>query len=136
MRSNQRLAALLPAAMRMASLQQDVARVLPALAQACSVVSFEGGVLTLGAPNAAVVTRLKQQAGSLAAKLQQRGWGVEQVKLKVLVTQPPPPQYEPRKLAIPETGVKAFEELGQALDRTAANAPLIAALERLAARRR
>jgi hypothetical protein len=130
------MAALLPAAMRMASLQQDVAAALPAVAAACAVISCEEGLLVLAVPNAAVATRLKQQVQGLVAKLQQRGWQVQTVRLKVQVTQPPAPEYVVRQLSMPDTAVDAFAELGETLERTPANAPLIAALERLAARRR
>lgn len=136
LRANDRMAALLPAAMRMGRLQQDVAQALPAVAASCGVISFEAGVLVLAVPNAAVATRLKQQLNSLTAALQKRGWQVESIKLKVQVTQPPPPEYEKRVLRIPEVGVQAFEDLSKTLEPTAGNASLIAALERLAARRR
>ncbi|TFW18453.1 DUF721 domain-containing protein [Massilia arenosa] len=136
LRANDRMAALLPAAMRMGRLQQDVAAALPSVAAACAVLSCEGGVLVLAVPNAAVATRLKQQIQGLTAKLQTRGWDVQSIRLKVQVVQPPAPDYVPRQLSLPPNAVDAFEDLGKSLDRTPANAPLIAALERLAARRR
>lgn len=136
LRGHDRLAALLPAAQRMASLQQDVAAALPSYATACAVLSFEAGVLVLALPNAALATRVKQQLGGLTGRLQQRGWQVDSIRLKVQVTQPPAPQHEPRQLELPKIAVDAFAELGQTLENTPANAALKAALARLAARRR
>lgn len=125
----------MPAAMRMASLQEDVAKALPLVAGSCSVLSFEEGVLVLGSPNAAVAARLKQQLPKLTAALQQRGWQVASIRIKVQVTQPLAPQYEVRQLSMPDSAAAAFRELGNALPKTASNASLIAALDRLAARR-
>jgi hypothetical protein len=136
LRGNDRLAALLPTAMRMASLQQDLAAALPAMAAPCGILSFEAGTLVLAVPNAAIATRLKMQLGGLTSRLRQRGWQVEHVRLKVQVVQPPAPQHMARELALPKSAVDAFAELGQALEDTATNAPLKAALARLAARRR
>lgn len=125
----------MPTAMRMASLQEDVAKTLPLIAGSCGVLSFEEGVLVLGAPNAAVAARLKQQVPTLMAALQKHGWQVNSIRLKVQVTQPIAPQYVPRQLSMPDSAVDAFKELGQSLEQSQGNAPLIAALNRLAARR-
>lgn len=125
----------MPAATRMASLQSDVARTLPLIAGSCGVLSFEEGVLVLGAPNAAVAARLKQQVPTLTAALQKHGWQVHSIRLKVQVTQPIEPRYVPRQLSMPDSAVDAFKQLGQELEQSGANADLVAALNRLAARR-
>jgi hypothetical protein len=125
----------MPAATRMASLQSDVAKALPLIAGSCGVMSFEEGVLVLGAPNAAVAARLKQQVPTLTAALQKRGWTVNSIRLKVQVTQPIAPQYVPRQLSMPDSAVDAFKQLGQDLEQSGANKDLVAALNRLAARR-
>ena len=119
----------------MASLQSDVARTLPLIAGSCGVMSFEDGVLVLGAPNAAVAARLKQQVPTLTAALQKHGWQVQSIRLKVQVTQPIEPRYVPRQLSMPDSAVDAFKQLGQDLEQSGANADLVAALNRLAARR-
>ena len=125
----------MPAATRMASLQSDVAKTLPLIAGSCGVMSFEDGVLVLGAPNAAVAARLKQQVPTLTAALQKHGWQVQSIRLKVQVTQPIEPRYVPRQLSMPDSAVDAFKQLGQDLEQSGANADLVAALNRLAARR-
>lgn len=135
LRANDRLASLMPAAARMASLQEDVAKALPLIAGSCGVLSFEDGVLVLGAPNAAVAARLKQQVPTLTAALQKRGWQVGSIRLKVQVTQPIAPQYVPRQLSMPDSAVDAFRELGKTLEEQSGQTPLVAALQRLAARR-
>jgi hypothetical protein len=136
LRANDRMASLLPTAMRMASLQSDCAAVLPSMFTNCDVLSFQDAVLILAVPSSAVAARLKQQLPKLQASLQQRGWQVETMRLKVQVTRAMPTQVEMRTLALPPTAVDAFEELGDALPATSQNEQLIAAIKSLAAKRR
>jgi hypothetical protein len=136
LRANDRMASLLPAALRMADLQRDVGQALPAIANNCDVLSFQEGVLTLAVPSSAVAARLKQQLPKLQSTLLARGWQVTSTRLKVQVTRALPPQVETRVLELPPTAVDAFEELGDALPDTPQNAALVAAIKRLAAKRR
>lgn len=136
LRSNERMARLLPAAMRMADLQRDVGMTLPALAGNCDVLSFQEGVLTLAVPSSAVAARLKQQLPKLQGSLLARGWQVNSLRLKVQVMRAMPEQVQMRTLELPEKAVAAFEELGETLPDTPQNAALVAAVKRLAERRR
>ncbi|KQQ91786.1 DciA family protein [Massilia sp. Leaf139] len=136
LRSNERMASLLPAAMRMADLQRDVGMALPAIAGNCDVLSFQEGVLTLAVPSSAVAARLKQQLPKLQSTLLARGWQVNATRLKVQVTRAMPQRVETRVLELPPTAVDAFEELGESLPDTPQNAALVAAVKRLAAKRR
>jgi arsenate reductase-like glutaredoxin family protein len=136
LRANDRMAALLPTAMRMGRLQNDCAAILPAMFANCDVLSFQDGVLVLAVPSSAVAARLKQQLPKLQAALQQRGWQVQTTRLKVQVTRAMPQQVEMRTLELPPTAVDAFEELGETLADTKQNATLIAAIKSLAAKRR
>lgn len=136
LRSNERMARLLPAAMRMADLQRDVGTALPAMAGNCDVLSFQEGVLVLAVPSSAVAARLKQGLPKLQSSLLARGWQVNSLRLKVQVMRAMPEQVQMRTLELPETAVTAFEELGDALPDTPQNAALVAAVKRLAERRR
>ena len=136
LRQNDRMASLLPAALRMADLQRDVGQALPAIANNCDVLSFQEGVLTLAVPSSAVAARLKQQLPKLQGTLLARGWQVTSTRLKVQVTRAMPQQVETRVLELPPTAVDAFEELGESLPDTPQNAALVAAIKRLAAKRR
>lgn len=136
LRKNDRMASLMPAAMRMASLQRDCANALPPMFAQCDVMAFEQGQLLLAAPSSAVAARLKQQLPKLQADLLKRGWQVDAIKLKVQVTRAAGPVVEIRKLSMPDTAVSAFEELGDALEATPQNEKLIAAIKAMAARRR
>ena len=136
LRSNERMASLLPTALRMADLQRDVGVALPAIAGNCDVLSFQDGLLVLAVPSSAVAARLKQGLPKLQSTLLARGWHITTLRLKVQVTRAMPPQVETRVLELPPTAVDAFEELGESLPDTPQNAALVAAIKRLAAKRR
>lgn len=136
LRANERLAALLPAAMRMGRLQSDCAAALPAMFEHCDVISFSDGALVLAVPSSALAARLKQQLLKVQATLQQRGWQVDSIKLKVQVTRALAPEPLLRKLELPPLAVDAFEQLGESLEQSPQNEKLIAAIRSLAAKRR
>ena len=139
LRANDRMAALLPTAMRMASLQRDCQAALPPMFGNCDVLSFQDGTLVLAVPTSAVAAKLKQQAPKLQATLQKKGWQIDSVKIKIQVGRALPPQQEmlkPSSFELPPTAVQAFEELGDALPESPQNAPLIAAIRRLAEKRK
>lgn len=136
LRANERMASLLPTALRMASLQKDIGASLPPMFGNCDVLSFQDSALVLATPSSAIAAKLKQQAPKLQADLIKRGWQVDSVKLKVQVTRALPATVEMRVLELPEMAVAAFEELGTSLPDTAQNARLIAAIKSMAARRR
>jgi hypothetical protein len=133
---NARMASLLPAAMRMASLQKDCAAALPPMFGTCDVLSFEDTQLVLATPTSAVAAKLKQQLPKLQVALQKRGWQINNIRLKVQVTRSIPAVVHTRQLDFPQTAVAAFEELGNTLPENAQNASLIAAIKAMAARRR
>lgn len=136
LRANDRMASLLPTAMRMASLQKDCAAALPAMFNNCDVLSFEDAQLVLATPSSAVAAKLKQQLPKLQAALRQRGWQINAIRLKVQVTRSIAPVVHTRQLVLPEKALSAFAELGEALPDTPQNATLIAAIRAMAARRR
>ena len=136
LRRNEKMAGLLPTAMRMASLQSDCARELPPMFSNCDVLSFEDAHLVLATPSSAVAAKLKQQLPKLLTALQKRGWQVVEIKLKVQVTRSIAPVVHTRQLVLSTAAKSAFEDLGSALPQTEQNATLIAALKALAARRR
>lgn len=136
LRANERMASLLPTAMRMASLQKDIVAALPPMFGNCDVLSFQDSALVLATPSSAIAAKLKQQAPKLQADLIKRGWQVDSVKLKVQVTRALPTKVEMRVLELPEMALCAFEQLGDALPENAQNARLIAAIKSMAARRR
>ncbi|GAB2867464.1 hypothetical protein GCM10027277_40640 [Pseudoduganella ginsengisoli] len=136
LRRDNRLAALLPAVERMASLQQDCAAVLPAMFSHCEVLAFEQGVLLLSAPNTALAAKLKQQTPKLQEALLKRGWQINNIKLRVQMMKAADIKPEPVSLSLSPAAVEAFDTLSQTLEQNKQNAPLIAALKNMVQKRR
>jgi len=136
LRKDNKLASLLPAVERMAALQKDCAAVLPTMSPHTEILSFEQGQLVLAIPNTALAAKLKQQIPKLQDALSQRGWQVTGVKLKVQMMKPAEIKPEMRVLELPPAAVSAFDALGETLEPSQQNAPLIAALQALVARRK
>jgi hypothetical protein len=129
------LAALMPTVTRMVALQKDCATALPAMFQHCDILACENGQLVLAMPNASLAAKLKQQLPKLQAELNQRGWNIEAIKLKVQVTKSIPPVVHTRPLLLPNKAVSSFAELSETLPASPQNAGLIAALRLLVRRR-
>ena len=128
LRTHDRMAALLPAAERLAELQKDCSAILPALFDACSVMHFEAGQLTLATPNAALAAKLKQQLPKLQEGLLKRGWQVNAIRLKVQARHAIENTRPQKQIALPAQALSALAELKDALEDTTHNAALKAAL--------
>lgn len=128
LRSHDKLAMLLPAVTRMASLQRDCAAALPATFAQCAVLQYEANQLVLSVPNAALATRLKQQLPKLQDELLQRGWQVNAIRLKVQVGKTVAKSTTSSKPTLSTRAVSAFAELDAALEDSARNRELKAAL--------
>jgi hypothetical protein len=137
LRRDNRLAALLPAAQRMADLQRDCAQALPSAFKFCEILACEAGQLVLSTPNAALAAKLKQQLPKLQEQLNGKGWQIHNIRLKVQmmksVSEAP---VERRYFELPPSAVDSFAELSETLEATKQNAELIAALRAMVARRR
>jgi hypothetical protein len=138
LRGSDKLAAMLPAAMRAGNLQKDVRLILPPMYAHCEVLSLQEGTLSLAVPSSAVAAKLKQQVPKLQTSLQKKGWSVDAVRIKIQVGRALPAQDQQKRssLVMPATAVTAFEELGNALPDSKQNAALIAAIRRLAEKRK
>ena len=138
LRSSPGLARLMPGAMRVANLQKDIKNILPPMYAGVDVLALQEGALSLAVPSSAVAAKLKQQLPKLQAGLQKKGWQVEAIRIKIQMGRTVPVREEPKPsaLRLPPTAVDAFEELGETLPETPQNADLIAAIKRLAEKRK
>ncbi|HEY8607243.1 MAG TPA: DciA family protein [Noviherbaspirillum sp.] len=136
LRGNEKMAALLPTVARLAAIQQDCASVLPALFDACSVLSFESGHLVLAAPNAAFAAKLKQQLPKLQDGLLKCGWQVSAIRIKVQVRKISEKTRAAKELVLPQAALHALSSLTQSLEETPRNRELKAALETMLSRHR
>lgn len=121
-------------ARRLLRLQAACDALLPdGLRGACSAGNIKADMLVLLARNGAVATKLKQLAPSLQRQLAEQGFPVASIHVKVQVSPGAPPAPEPTLRTIPPAGKASIEALAASLP---LDAPLRAALERLATRSR
>lgn len=117
--ASQHGASLLATAQRLLALQQSAQQLLPEpLATACRVLKWQEGNLLLGIPSAAHSAKLRQVVPRLVQGLQQQGWQVNEIRVKVQALRDPAGLYPPPKTPGPEvdaTGLAAFAELQAAL---------------------
>ena len=136
LRHNDKLSPLLPTVKRNISLQKECRAVLPAIFDACEVLNLNEDQLVMATPNASIATKLKQQLPKLQAHLQQRGWQINAIKIKVQVKRAVE-KPEPIKQAIlTGSALNAFKDLETHLEATPQNEGLRAALSRLLSRNR
>ncbi|MDE2428325.1 MAG: DUF721 domain-containing protein [Burkholderiales bacterium] len=131
LRSNDKISPLLPMVQRLVSLQKDCLAILPPMFAACEIMQLAEGQLILAAPNAAVATKLKQQCPKLQVSLQERGWQINAIRIKVQVRRVVEKAAPAKQIALPDKALQAFDTLENTLEDTPQNADLRAALARL-----
>ncbi|MDR5732849.1 DUF721 domain-containing protein [Caballeronia sp. LZ025] len=115
---------------QMAALQRDLTALLPDYLAANIEPGFiKDGVLALFAAHNALAARLRHMEPRLLADLQQRGWAVDSLRIRVrpqAVREAAPP----KQARMSAAGASALHELAESL----APSPLQEALARMAAR--
>lgn len=134
--AHDKLGALLPAITRMAQLQQDCAKSLSAMFDACDILQFASGQLVLAVPNPALAAKLKQQLPKLQESLCRLGWQVSAIRLRVQVGRPAPPPPVPRHLTLSPSALPALTALAGQLEDAPRNAALKAAVMAMLQRHR
>ena len=131
LRSDNAMAALMPALTRMAALQKSCAAILPAIFKSCDVMNFDVGQLVLSVPNAALATKLKQQLPKLQENLLKAGWQVNAIRIKVQVSKNYVVPVIRREVILSDKAVSAFANLNATLEDSPRNQALKEALERM-----
>lgn len=125
-------AALRAGVEQIAALERDLKQLLPSyLATSVEPGFIKDGVLSLFAAHNALAARLRHLEPTLLSELQQRGWAVNTLKVRVRpqpVKEPPPI----KQARMTPAGADALRELSETL----APSPLQAALAKMAARHR
>ena len=125
-------AALRAGVEQIAALERDLKQLLPSyLATSIEPGFIKDGVLSLFAAHNALAARLRHLEPTLLSELQQRGWAVNTLKVRVRpqpVKEPPPI----KQARMTPAGADALRELSETL----APSPLQAALAKMAARHR
>ena len=134
LRSDNAMAALMPAITRMTALQKACAAILPAIFASCDVMNVEAGQLVLSTPNAALAAKLKQQLPKLQDHLLKDGWQVNAIRIKVQVSKNYVVPAARKQLSLSSKAVSAFAELKDALDDSPRNQALKTALANMVRR--
>jgi hypothetical protein len=125
-------AALRAGVEQIAALERDLNQLLPDyLATSVEPGFIKDGVLALFAAHNALAARLRHLEPRLLSDLQQRGWPVNALRIRV---RPQPAKQAPRakEARMSRVGADALHELSESLEPS----PLQAALARMAARHR
>ncbi|CAN0618350.1 conserved protein of unknown function [Burkholderia multivorans] len=130
LRRTDAFAALRAGVEQVAALQRDLSALLPDyLANHVEPGFIKEGVLTLFAAHNALAARLRQVEPRLLADLQQRGWPVATLRVRVRPQAAPEPPHV-KEARMSPAGATALRELADSLEPS----PLQAALARMAAR--
>ena len=132
--ANDKISPLLPTIRRNAKLQKECESILPAIFESCEVLQLAEEQLTLSTPNAALASKLKQQLPKLQSQLQQRGWQINAIRIKVQVKKVVEKSVPAKQLTLSDPAVRAFNDLEKSLEASPQNDALKAALHRLVMR--
>ena len=131
LQQSDKLSPLLPTIKRNLSLQKECGNILPPIFDGCEVLNLADDQLVLSTPNASIASKLKQQLPKLQAQLQQRGWQITAIKIKVQVKRTIEKPAPIKQAILSNKAIFAFASLKSNLATTPQNADLNAALERL-----
>lgn len=136
LQASNNIASLLPAVERLMALQRDCTAALPALFDACAVMQFSAGQLTLSVPNTALAAKLKQTLPRLQEALCTRGWQVNAIRLRVQVNRQPAMPAPAKQLILPKAAIQAFAVLEDMLPASPQSATLKEAVQAMLKRHR
>lgn len=131
LQQNDHLSPLLPTIKRHLSLQKECRKILPSLFDGCEVLNLVENQLVLSTPNAALASKLKQQLPKLQFHLQQQGWQINAIKIKVQVTRTIEKVKPVKQAVFTNQAIAAFHNLQNHLEPSEQNAQLLSAIERL-----
>ncbi len=134
LQTHDKMAALLPALARLSALQNHCAATLPDLFTSCAVMRYDSEELIVSAPNTALAAKLKHKLPKLQIALQQAGWKISAIRIKVQVAQMPEKSMTSKQLMLPVRAVSALSELDQSLADSPRNTALKAALAAMISR--
>ncbi len=123
---------LMQIARQLIALQNDCNASLPSWFSHCRIVKLENETLVIGVPNQALAARLRQQTPFLKNKLEQKGWQINTIRLKILFSHPFFVEKTPiKKQDLPPEAYEAFSKLYDQIIQSDSYSPLAQALHRL-----
>lgn len=132
LQKDDKLSGMLTYASRLMDIRQACEAALPAWFIG-DILQFEKGRLTIGVPSQALAARLRQKTPFLQAALQQAGWPVESIRIKVKLRNDPwQPKPAPKK-TLPDVAIVELTKLSSWL-KEAGNPALAKAIDAMLAR--
>lgn len=105
-----RISGILPNATRLIALQKECEQTLPEHFTGCEVLQLEKDRLTVGVPSQATAARLRQKLPLLQTGLENAGWPIKTIQVKVKLKKTIRQTERPPKKPLPSSVV---EELGK-----------------------
>lgn len=131
---NTKLSGILPHALSLAAIRDTCQAALPTLFSTGDILQFEKGRLTIGVSSQAIAARLRQKTPFLQTALQQAGWPVEAIRIKVKLKNTPwQPAPSPKK-PLPAGAVNELAKLSAWLKKAGTDPALTEAVCAMLAR--
>lgn len=121
---------LLPTIQQIQQLQDDCLRIYPLFFKNCAVLHLKKEILTIAVPHAAMAAKLKNQLITLQTQLIQRGWQIEQIKLKIQIETSVPPPISEKNIALSQNALDSLSQLNNILQKQK-NSPVQTALAKM-----
>jgi hypothetical protein len=125
---HEKISMLMPTVTRIVQLQKDCMAILPAMFEACKVLNFQSEKLIVSSPNAALAAKLKQQLPTLQTGLLNKGWQVNEIRLKVKASGIPEKSTHVKQSILSGPAISALAALGGTLEDSPRNNALKTAL--------
>lgn len=128
LQQHEQISGLLPNVARLIALQKLCEEAMPEHFSACHVVQLEQEKLTIGAPSQASAARLRQKLPLLQTVLENAGWPLKSIRIKVKLKrrEPPPPVWQRQPPAA--NAIEELEKLEAYLEQGSAHPALMDAV--------
>lgn len=128
-------ASILATAKNLLDAEQEARRVLPlGIAAVCRVARIENQRMTLAVPSAAYASKLRQMVPRIVARLNEAGWNINEITVRVqgALVQSPTPKFQKTAEPLGPVALDAFSRLRDAVE----PGPLSDAIQQLLQRHR
>jgi hypothetical protein len=128
MQMNEQLSGMLPNAARLIELQKACRQILPDHFATSQVLQLEKNRLSIGASSQGVAAKLRQKLPLLKNRLEEAGWVVDNIRIKVKLRQQTRQTDYPEKKPLSAGTVNELEKLENSLAESGSHPALIKAV--------
>lgn len=98
-------------ARQLMEIRNDCNHLLPGWFVNCRITNLKNGTLSISVPNQALAARLRQRIPFLQNQLSMKGWSIDTIRVKVLITPPEVTEKPVPKKTLPPKARESFSEL-------------------------